>query len=227
MEIYKHSRLIKRHPWDILIVLDACRYDYFCDSLFNTKLSGTLFKADSNSKNTEEWYYENWSEKHVDIILISANPHSKLSKCQGNFYKAVEVWNEDNWVYPEPALDVLIDLQEEYDKRFIVHLIPPHLPFIGIEGKDFLENLGVYGNKYNVYRKVEHYGRNNGWDKIINCYKESIVETLNRIEKYLPKMKGKVIITADHGEMIGEDNRYGHNRRVDEVELVPWFVLVK
>jgi len=226
MKIYNQSKLIKQYPWDVLIVLDACRYDYFSASLSNTMLCGTLIKADSNSKNTERWYYEHWSRKNEDTILISANPHSKLSGCYKNFFMAVEVWEEDNWVYPEPALDVLLDLQKEYDgKKFVVHLIPPHLPFIGKEGKKFLEKLGAYGNEYNVYRTVEKYARKNGWDEIIKYYCESIIEVLNRIEKYIPKMKGNIIITADHGEIIGENNCYMHNIRSDEILIIPWMVI--
>ena len=48
----------------------------------------------------------------------------------------------------------------------------------------------------------------------------------NLIEEYSNK---KIIITADHGELLGEDGNYGHRgtRRHKHIVEVPWFEVIK
>jgi glucan phosphoethanolaminetransferase (alkaline phosphatase superfamily) len=61
---------------------------------------------------------------------------------------------------------------------------------------------------------------------------------LKSVEKYLPYFKGKVVITADHGELLGEKGLYLHGARekkrvmppypkwaADFLKVVPWLVL--
>lgn len=224
---YEQKTFIEKKDWDVLIILDACRYDIFSIQLHNTMLNGKLCQVNSNSANTEEWYRNYWGENHKDIILISAHPRAFATECHYNFFQSYGLWDKRNWIEPEVALKKLIQIQDQYDKKFLVHLIPPHLPYIGEKGKEFLKELGVEGSGINVYKKVEEYGKENGWRRPYECYVENVQTVLEIIEEYIPKIKGKIVISADHGELIGDYGIYNHNYRCFEIFHVPWFKVKK
>ncbi|KXB07802.1 hypothetical protein AKJ55_01930 [candidate division MSBL1 archaeon SCGC-AAA382M17] len=50
--------LIEKRDWDCLILLDACRYDYFED-IHDNYFEGQLQKADSGASATGTWLYSN------------------------------------------------------------------------------------------------------------------------------------------------------------------------
>ncbi|MBN1796133.1 MAG: hypothetical protein JW804_05620, partial [Sedimentisphaerales bacterium] len=65
--------------WDYLIVLDACRYDYF-ERLYRDYLQGgVLSKKVSSGTNTPEWLKMNF-KKRTDIIYITGNPKITSTK---------------------------------------------------------------------------------------------------------------------------------------------------
>ena len=56
--------------WDNLVVLDACRYDYFtelCD------IDGTLQKQVSSGSATREWVEANFNQPLYDTVYVTAN----------------------------------------------------------------------------------------------------------------------------------------------------------
>jgi hypothetical protein len=56
--------------WDVLIVLDACRYDYYSD--FFPEAGKRVSKA----SHSREYFQQNYSEGSFDdVIYVSANPH--------------------------------------------------------------------------------------------------------------------------------------------------------
>ena len=50
----KQKTLMEQENWDYLIILDACRYDYFKRSVHNF-FTGTLIEAVSGGSCTLEW----------------------------------------------------------------------------------------------------------------------------------------------------------------------------
>lgn len=50
----KQKNLINERDWDCLVILDACRYDYF-EKVYEDYLSGDLRKVLSSGSCTEEW----------------------------------------------------------------------------------------------------------------------------------------------------------------------------
>ena len=59
--------------WDYLIILDACRYDYF-EQTFQSYLDGRLEKKLSVGSSTREWRLKNFTEYYPDTIYISSTP---------------------------------------------------------------------------------------------------------------------------------------------------------
>jgi len=66
-----------------------------------------------------------------------------------------------------------------------------------------------------------------GWDGVKKGYIEDMILVLKYAKKIIDKYPNKkVIVTSDHGELLGEHGRFGHitNKRFKEVVEVPWFV---
>lgn len=151
---------VMKEEWDYLLVLDACRYDYF--EKFNN-LNGDLCKRISLGSDTQEWIEKNFRFPRNDTVYVSANPKIskfKLKKWLGSipFFSIEEVWDygwdsELSTVPPENVVESALRVVERYpDKRMIVHFIQPHQPFIlnlngGILLKDRIFNLSNHKDK--------------------------------------------------------------------------------
>lgn len=131
----------KNDKWDYLIVLDACRFDYF-SHLYRHFFDGDLSKVFSVGSHTLEWRVNTFREYHEDIIYVSANAYiNSIGEIAGfdarkHFYKVVDVWHfgwdeELGTVHPETVTKVALSLKDKYpDKRLIIHYLQPHAPYI-------------------------------------------------------------------------------------------------
>jgi len=68
-----------------------------------------------------------------------------------------------------------------------------------------------------------------GWEGLKKAYEENYELALKYISRILPFLKGKILITADHGEYLGEYGLYGHGNlpRHKPIIEVPWLEIVK
>lgn len=134
--------------WDNLIVLDACRYDFF-KLLYKKYFRGILEKIESVGASTPEWCVNTFSNYYDDVVYISANPHinSKTAIWNGSwaakdhFHKIVNVWlwgwdEELRTVHPKEVNRGFRAAKEKYpEKRFILHYMQPHAPYISHQPK--------------------------------------------------------------------------------------------
>ena len=133
--------MFKNDDWSILIILDACRFDYF-SCFYKYFFDGVLTKVFSLGSHTSEWCINTFREYYDDIVYISANPFiNSLCKTGGfsakdHFYKVIDVW-DFGWsdklgtVHPEVVTYTALRLKNRYPgKRFIVHYLQPHAPYI-------------------------------------------------------------------------------------------------
>jgi hypothetical protein len=142
---------VTEEDWDYLVVLDACRYDFF-ESLYEEYLTGELEKRRSLGSATPEWAAKNFTGDH-DLTYLSANP----------FINDLGVpLNELKWGascdYPWTAnahIDTIVDLwQDAWDEelgavapgavtesarehlgdhggeRMVIHYLQPHAPYL-------------------------------------------------------------------------------------------------
>ena len=202
---------------DILIILDACRYDYFIEC---NNIQGELKKLYLKCVSTLEWLKSCWSGKY-DITYVSANPNinSITGKYSRGYYgkehfkEVIDVWNfgwseELGTVHPDTVTRVAKDY---VDNNLIVHYIQPHAPYIG------RVKLNIYGwgelrsNILKVpFKRREEKGVS--IQLLREAYKgnlELVLKSVNELLKYIPKGK-KVVITSDHSELLGEKNAIGH-----------------
>jgi len=109
MAYYKvdgENRNLVEEDWDFLIILDACRFDFFKE-LYMKKykhIGGNLKKAISPVTFTTDWLDKNFKGFYDDIVYISANPYIN-SKVKGvashgfefdakkHFFKVIDVWD--------------------------------------------------------------------------------------------------------------------------------------
>ena len=137
---------INEEKWDNLIILDACRFDFF-NKVYKDYLDGKLEKRISKGSNTGEWLVKTFPDKY-DYTYISANPFINsygipIKKCDPSlnyswnaiehFSKIRDVWdsgfNEQfNTIHP---MEVNIScLSNEYNNKTIIHYIQPHYPYL-------------------------------------------------------------------------------------------------
>lgn len=138
--------------WDYLIVLDACRYDFF-ERVYEDYLKGNLEKRRSAASSTPEWASKTFTGEH-DLTYFSSNPFINNlglplneidwgSSCgyewnaQEHITDIIDVWHEA-WdddlgtVLPEDMNQVVLDYLEEDrgTERTIIHYMQPHAPYI-------------------------------------------------------------------------------------------------
>lgn len=61
-------------------------------------------------------------------------------------------------------------------------------------------------------------------DEIIEAYEENLEIVLQHAEELAENLDGKTVITADHGELLGEKGLFSHPNKFEAKKLrkVPW-----
>lgn len=242
--------------WNYLVVLDACRYDVFAE-VTQERYGKRPLKLDTRCHCTSWWYRKYWKPHKNDVHLISSNPvpfhkhsgwHSykqfksatwadfasvRANAVTGDILQRFKIQGV-NVFDPVVALEVFAAIKVP-GERYVVHLMPPHLPFLGLRGRKLFEYLGLgMTEDRNVYKAIQDYGRAGHWDTVRKCYRENVEYALDALERYARLFRdGRLVITADHAELIGEptfdeEGIYRHARYVNVPELwmtqriVPW-----
>lgn len=263
--MHKQERLINNSDWDTLIVLDACRYDYFKE-VYNDYFdgcNGELTKVISPSTNTIDWLRTVFSGKYKDTVYISANPYINSKKTVSDFNARekfkyiVDVWDKgwDDDLRTVPPKEVNRFFLDNYEKnsKHIVHYMQPHAPYLSHPvsyNKQTIADSGKWGGfikstakKLLGDKRAKRLGRFLGFhpkklvrqtveevgaEKTKSLYKENLQFVLKAVRNVLLSNIGKkTIITADHGELLGENGRFGHevSDRPKELIEVPWYEL--
>lgn len=248
------------HEWNNLIILDDCRLDAFSKAYRGFKLEGTLREFTSRGTDTTSFLLENFSGAyHSDIVYVTSNPRVN-TLMQNNFSQVISVWkngwNEEfNTVMPETMYRYALDASRRYPgKRLIIHFVQPHIPFIDLpsgDWKDFRifpeisksprkdsKNTSKANSPFSVYLPPWNsewylFELSLGNDRIWELYRMNLDHALTYVKRLLDELPGKSVVTADHGEAIGERLHplvpfrvYGHppGVRMKCLTQVPWFV---
>lgn len=231
--IPKQSEMLEQEPWDVLIILDACRYDTF-EQVYPKWLKGTLTKVKSFASTTHLWLSQTWP-LYYDYVYVSANPyinsqgvpiHKYIAK--DHFHKIINVWNfgwsEKLGTVPPINVNKAV-LEVRTEKRMIIHYAQPHQPYIGRSGAFTRSNIPFRAKILHQPINRIHQG-STGKLLPYQAYVETLDLALQRVSELVPHLDGKIIISADHGEMFGEiRGKTGHPPRVNHKVLreVPWF----
>jgi hypothetical protein len=101
----------------------------------------------------------------------------------------------------------------------------PHRPYIGSYG---VEKFGEYAEPLSPALRKEKYDITP--EENYKAYIENLELVLEEAEKLMNKLAGKTVVSADHGELLGEKqfpiplSTYGHAEGlyVSELTEIPW-----
>ena len=120
--------------WDILVILDACRYDSFKTAIEILGWKGNLETYRVKASTTEE-YRDLWPTLPADkrVFYVSGNGYINTKNCYNKF-KVINAhlwgWSDRHDVtLPEPVTDAVMTLAV-FGEKIVAHYMPPHIPFI-------------------------------------------------------------------------------------------------
>jgi len=233
---------ILNEDWDTLILLDACRYDDFEDL---NEISGDLGSRISKGVDSDEFIRRNFVGQDLsDTVYVTANPHVRLIS-NDTFYEVITEpisnWDPElQCVRPSQVTSSAIEAHRQYpNKRIIVHYMQPHDPPLGPTANELREEFAIGGaspreNSRRGERIMELVASGKiPEEEARRAYRETIEIVLDEVSSLLVQVDGKVVISADHGEMFGEQpypilgKLYEHyqNPRTKELCKVPWLVV--
>lgn len=240
---YNHAGIdIFEEEWDTLVILDACRFDMFLEQ---RELPGTLEKRTSRGSHTAEFLRGNFDNRTVhDTVYTTATPQleRRRDRIDVEFHTIKNVWNSTHWdddegtVLPNVMTNIAIESHEEYpNKRHVVHYMQPHYPFIG---SDIDENSRGFheqsGKKLDFWNQLMRGRIQRSPSEVWKAYRQNFNLAIEAVEKLLESdaVDGRIIITSDHGNMIGERatpvpvREWGHPTRLytEELVTVPWLI---
>lgn len=227
--IYNYGENVYDREWDVLIVLDACRWDLMEEVMDEYKFLTENQKFNSVASTSSEWLEKtfNHKEETQKTSYISGNLFTEQELNPREFNHLDEVWG-DTWndekgtILPDSLTDRAIEHhRNENPTRMVVHYMQPHHPFVSdMVGEGMSQSDETSTSPWNLLRC----GKLNR-DQVWKRYTENLRYVLNDVEILLENIDSEnVVITADHGNLLGEFGLYGHigHTPVSPVKEVPW-----
>ena len=226
---------VMAQDWDNLLILDACRADYFEDQHNFKEQSQRVI---SPGKMSWEFMEEIFQDKEFhDTIYVTSNPFAtRLS--EDTFFKTlylIDEWDDEiGTVHPEDVVEATTEVHEKYpNKRLILHFMQPHRPYLGPTAEELRNRVNLIGYR-NQGDGLQIWGAVKegkvSIDEVRSAYAESLDIVLDVIQEFHQDINGKSVITSDHGEMLGErvfpftSRVWGHSEEFSTPTLreVPW-----
>lgn len=237
---YDHQgRSIFDAEWDVLVVLDACRVDTLRKISSEYDFLNDVGTFPSLAGCTWRWMEKTFKDDHRDAMAettyVCANPFSDDYLSPDEFGELIEVWqyawdDELGTVPPRPVTDEAIRAHREGDgDRLLVHYLQPHVPFIGSERSRSLDmgNFGVGESGVDDDWVLVQRGER-GREAAIADYEDNLRLVLDDVALLAQNVDANsFVVSADHGNAVGEYGIYGHPPAVPLPALrdVPWCVL--
>lgn len=220
--------------WDLLMIVDACRYDLMEDVKDEYNFISDMTSCRSVGSTTRNWMAETFTpdvtDEMAETAYLSGNPWSEDHLVESNFAKLEHIWKnawiEPGTVPPEAVTDATIRAGREGDfERIIAHYMQPHYPFIrepDLGPGKILEHFGDQP-KGDIWDQLQ--AGNVSTEVVWGAYRDNLRVVLDDISRLLKNIDAQtVVITSDHGNAIGEWGFYGHRPNVpfSSMRKVPW-----
>ncbi|WP_256300702.1 hypothetical protein [Haloarchaeobius salinus] len=220
--------------WDMLVVLDACRADLWDEVAGDYDLPTGESRISPGGTSTE-WLDSTFGSRDADELgdvgYVTANPYSSSHVDHDAFAFVEEVWR-DGWdddvgtTPPRPVTAAAVRAARTHDvDRLVVHYMQPHFPSLADERDDGIalddfgeESLSVWEDLRFGKRTVE---------EVWEAYRTNLEIVLEDVGLLLANVDAdRTVITADHGNAVGEKGLYGHAAGIalPELRTVPWAV---
>lgn len=226
---------IYESDWDLLIVLDGCRWDLMAEVAheYESVDEGWTYSAASSSA---EWMEKNFADAYrsemAQTAYVTANPYTERLVKPGDFAYLDEVWR-DRWdedLRTIPAAGVtqraIAAGREQDASRMIVHYMQPHHPFVTDPMDEGLPRNEFGSTPWdNVWHRLRQGAVER--DRVWSGYRDNLRYVLDSVDILLKNVDAqRAIITADHGNLLGEYGLYAHPDYVPVPALkrVPWCV---
>jgi len=220
-----------RSDWDILVVLDGMRVDVaqevFGQDNVRSRWSSASTSIDWIQRHFDDQYRSHWR----GTAYVTANPFADHDtadaqsadlgeKPLGHFdpvYKRAWAKEPVGTTPPEAVTDAAIDAWRQEDaERMIVHYMQPHQPF---RSRPDWEH--VYSNLENLTTGVNQ-GGPDIWlrcrdgeidaEELWAAYRDNVQWVWDDVQnRLLENVEGDVVLSADHGNGMGEFGAWSHH----------------
>lgn len=229
--------------WDNCLLLDACRYDEF--RRVAGDVPGTLERRIAPGSQTGAFLRATFppDASFPDLVYVNGNPRV-ATESTGSVHAMDHVWerawtDEYDTVLPDAMRSAALAAHDRHPhKRLFVHFVQPHIPFIGETASELPSGAAIQtmrpdedDREAKPYAAVERGDVDPG--TVRTAYRESLAIALETVEALIEALPGKTVVTADHGELLGEraglrygePSRWGHPDRtpVEPLLAVPWW----
>ena len=236
----EQRNLIEEVPWNVLVVLDACRYDILAERVPEVEQIASMANV------TYRWcgrYKKKFGTQ--ETLWIVANPVVSRELDSVPSYTFIRVY-KDHWglwgpeympsCHPIDVANATLSYVERFGQpeRMIVWFLQPHAPYIGKDAipyvtwgnsmKDELsQKVMKYKNDGNGLKRSFQEGRVTA-EQMRAAYIGNVDMVIPNALKVLKSLSGVKVLTADHGEMLGEYGEIEHSCPACFTELltVPW-----
>lgn len=229
--IHNYGEPIWNREWEVLLVLDACRYDLMKEIESEYGFITTVERTNSAASTSSEWmkknFHDTYRENTQSTGYVTGNPFSEEEIDSGDFHTLDEVWKygwDDNagTIQPDTLTDrAIYNWQEERPERMIVHYMQPHFPFVQDPLSNGIVEFGKTEKDAWTLVRQENIDYNDVWGR----YCDNLRYVLDSVEVLLKSIDAdEVVITSDHGNFIGEYGLYGHPQYIPlpPVKAIPW-----
>ena len=222
--------------WDVLVILDACRVDLMNDVADEYSFIETVDSFTSLSSYSLGWMQKTFTEAYAKEIektaYISGNPFTQKTFDGDELLHLDEVWRY-GWddlissVPPRPITDRAISVaRERKPDRLIIHYMQPHIPFITNSDLNFQETSPDGWGKETSETIWDHL-RSGAitFEEMWDAYTDNLRVALDDVSILLRNIDADtIVLTADHGNAVGEYGLYGHPRgiAIDTLRVGPW-----
>lgn len=227
----------------LLIVLDDARYDFFARAFFKY-LDGSLIKVKAPPPHTYGWLPEIFSLPEFDRIRIfyaslGIKTHDIMIERFVPKNREIEVIS----IKPRKAKHLMTVLPDEVNEtvyqvglsgRDVIWYAQPHFPWVvdkelslSIMKEAMLHDFVPPDLVRNALKRL-----NISRSRVIKAYYGNLLLVLKYVKKligYIKRLNIKyeeVVVTSDHGEMLGELGLYMHqDYDLPQLVIVPWLKL--
>jgi hypothetical protein len=232
--LWNYGTPVYERDWDVLLILDACRPDVLNElsdeyAFLPEEIPTHTSPASQSKEWMEKTFTSAYSSEVAQTAYLSANVFTQQID-HDRFAMVDEVWqyasdDELGTVPPEPVTDRAIQaLRNQNFSRTIVHYLQPHQPYRSFDGLGTIDfDLEADTLPDSALNRLQQ-GRLSV-DEVWDAYVDNTRWVLDSVEVLLRNIDAEdVIISADHGEALGEWWCYEHPEYapLPVLKTVPW-----